>query len=99
MTNFNVAISVVSLFLLLTKCVAYIMHVWFPLLALFVNVSLTALYVTSIYGQAGPDHLDPNHPSKTAWYIAKSCKVAANESVQSSCRQAKGAFAATVIML
>lgn len=99
LTNFNVAISVVSLFALLVKCIAYIMSVWFPLLALFVNTVLTALYAASIYGQAGPDYLDPDRPSSVAWYIAKPCSVAANQSVQNSCKMAKGTFAATVIML
>lgn len=75
------------------------MGIWYPLFALFVNICLAALYITSVYGQAGPDYLDPTRPSKVAWYIAKSCKVAANPSVQSSCLQAKGSFAATSIML
>ncbi|KAI1774727.1 hypothetical protein F4818DRAFT_71063 [Hypoxylon cercidicola] len=98
-TDFNVAISVLSLFLLLSKLIAFIMHVWFPIVAMGINISLTVLYVTSIYGQAGPDYLDPNYPSSVAWYIAKPCSVAANTSIQSSCRMAKGAFAATCIML
>ncbi|KAI0178808.1 hypothetical protein GGR52DRAFT_273745 [Hypoxylon sp. FL1284] len=98
-TDFNVAISVLSLFLLLTKLIAFIMHVWFPIVAMAINISLVALYVTSICGQAGPDHLDPNYPSSVAWYIAKPCNVAANQSVQGSCRMAKGAFAAACIML
>lgn len=98
LTNFNVAISIISLFVLLTKCICFIMHIWYPLLALFVNICLTAFYATSIYGQAGPDYLDPDKPSKVAWYIAKSCKVAANPSIQSSCLQAKGTFASTCIM-
>ncbi|KAI0882170.1 uncharacterized protein GGS22DRAFT_48614 [Annulohypoxylon maeteangense] len=99
LTNFNVAISVLSLFLLLTKLIAFIMHVWFPIIALVVNISLIALYVTSLAGQAGPDYLDPQHPSRIAWYIAKPCTVAANLSVQNSCRLAKGGFAAACIML
>ncbi|KAI5864772.1 hypothetical protein GGS23DRAFT_462753 [Durotheca rogersii] len=99
LTDFNVAISVLSLFLLLTKLIAFIMHVWFPIIALFVNVALTALYAASIGGQAGPDYLDPAHPSPVAWYIAKPCEVAANQSIQGSCRLAKGAFAATCCML
>ncbi|KAH9892972.1 hypothetical protein F4778DRAFT_302837 [Xylariomycetidae sp. FL2044] len=99
LTNFNVAISVLSLFVLLTKLIAFIMHVWFPLVAMVFNVSMAALYITSVYGQAGPDHLDPNHPSNVAWYIAKPCTVAANKGIQSNCTMAKGTFAATVIFL
>ncbi|EMR69794.1 hypothetical protein UCREL1_3182 [Eutypa lata UCREL1] len=69
LTNFNVAISIISLFVLLTKCICFIMHIWYPLLALFVNICLTAFYATSIYGQAGPDYLDPDKPSKVACSI------------------------------
>jgi len=99
LTNFNVAISVISLFALLMKLILFIMHLWYPLLALVVNVALTAMYAASVYGQAGPDHLDPERPSSIAWYIAKPCDVAANPSIQTSCKSAKGTFAATVIML
>lgn len=98
-TDFNVAISVLSLFLLLSKLIAFIMHVWFPIVALFINLALAALYSASLGGQAGPDYLDPDHPSRVAWYIAKPCTVAANQDIQSSCREAKGAFAAACFML
>jgi hypothetical protein len=99
LTNFNVAISVLSLFVLVVKMTAIVMHIWYPLVALFFNIGLTALYAVSTYGQMGPDFVDPNHPSPVAWYIAKSCTVAANETIQKYCRMAKGTFAATVIML
>lgn len=99
LTDFNVAISVISLFVLLTKLIAAIMHVWYPLIALLFNLSLTVLYAVSVYGQAGPDYADPDRPSPSAWYIAKPCSVAVNQKIQSSCQMAKGTFAATVIML
>ncbi|KAH8682405.1 hypothetical protein BX600DRAFT_448486 [Xylariales sp. PMI_506] len=99
LTNFNVAISILSLFVLVAKMIAFIMHVWFPVCAIVLNVALTAMYATSVYGQMGPDYADPSQPSAMAWYIAKPCTVAANQTVQSECRMAKGAFAATVIML
>ncbi|KAI1392758.1 uncharacterized protein F4822DRAFT_425965 [Hypoxylon trugodes] len=98
LTNFNVAISVLSLFLLLTKLIAFIMHVWFPIIAAIINISMIALYAASMGGQAGPDHLDPTYPSSVAWYIAKPCTVAANQKIQGYCRQAKGSFAVTCIM-
>ncbi|KXJ91292.1 hypothetical protein Micbo1qcDRAFT_233821 [Microdochium bolleyi] len=98
-TNFNVAISIISLFVMIVKLITFIMHVWFPIICTFSYLALSALYATSVYGQAGPDHLDPDVPSSVAWYIAKPCTVAANESVQSSCRVAKGTFATTVFML
>jgi hypothetical protein len=99
LTNFNVAISVISLFVLITKMIAVIMHLWFPLIALFFNIALTVLYTTSVYGQMGPDYADYSKPSPVAWYIAKPCTVAANQSIQKSCRTAKGTFAVTVIFL
>ncbi|KAK7985018.1 hypothetical protein PG996_005742 [Apiospora saccharicola] len=99
LTNFNVAISVISLFVLITKMIGVIMHLWYPILALVFNISLVALYAASTYGQAGPDYADPAKPSPAAWYIAKSCSVVANESIQKSCNLAKGTFAATIIML
>lgn len=99
LTNFNVAVSVISLFVLIAKMIAVIMHLWYPVVALFFNVALTALYTTSVYGQMGPDYADSNHPSPIAWYIAKPCTAAANQSVQKSCRTAKGTYAATIIFL
>ncbi|KAK8074863.1 hypothetical protein PG997_009526 [Apiospora hydei] len=99
LTNFNVAISVISLFVLITKMIGVIMHLWYPLLALVFNIALVALYATSVYGQAGPDYADPTKPSAAAWYIAKPCSVVPNQSIQKSCTMAKGTFAATIIML
>ncbi|CAJ2500599.1 Uu.00g034520.m01.CDS01 [Anthostomella pinea] len=98
LTNFNVAISVISLFFLLTKLIAFILHVWYPVVALLFNVSLVAFYAASLGGQAGPDYLDPTKPSPVAWYIAKPCTVAANKAVQGNCTLAKGTFAATSVM-
>ncbi|KAI0015866.1 hypothetical protein F4780DRAFT_38946 [Xylariomycetidae sp. FL0641] len=99
LTDFNVAISVMSLFFLLTKLIAFIMDVWYPLIALFFNLALVALYAASAGGQAGPDHMDPRQSSDVAWYIANPCSVAANEKVQGNCALAKGTFAATIVML
>ncbi|KAI4595758.1 hypothetical protein KJ359_006394 [Pestalotiopsis sp. 9143b] len=99
LTNFNVAISVLSLFMMIAKMIAIIMHCFYPIVGLIVNIALTALYTTSVYGQMGPDYADSHHPSPIAWYIAKPCTVAANQSIQKSCRTAKGTYAATVIFL
>lgn len=84
---------------MIIKLVTFIMNVWFPIVCSTFYLALSAMYAASVYGQAGPDHLDPDFPSNVAWYIAKSCTVAGNRSVQSSCRMAKGTFAATVFML
>ncbi|KAK1702911.1 hypothetical protein BDP67DRAFT_258836 [Colletotrichum lupini] len=99
LTDFNVAISVITLFLLLTKLVAFIMKFWFPLLAAGINVAMVALYTVSVYGQMGPDHADPRYPSSIAWYVAKSCDYARPFSAYKSCQLAKGTFAVTVYML
>jgi len=97
-TYFNLVISVLSTFLLLVKVVMFVMHIWYPLLGVIVNAAITALWAVSAYGQAGPDHSDPERPSNIAWYIAKSCKYAAPSHNDGYCMQAKGAFATTVIM-
>jgi len=99
LTQFNVAISVLSTFVLLLKAVLYVLRVWYPLLAAVVNAILTGLYVASMYGQAGPDMSDSRYPSKTAWYITKSCDYAKASGYVKYCQMAKGSFACTVFMV
>ncbi|TQN70605.1 hypothetical protein CSHISOI_04863 [Colletotrichum shisoi] len=99
LTDFNVAISVITLFILLVKLVAFIMKFWFPLLAAGLNLAMVALYTVSVYGQMGPDHADPRYPSSIAWYVAKSCDYARPFRAYKSCQLAKGTFAVTVYML
>jgi len=99
LTNFNVAISVISLFTLMVKLIGMIMHLYYPVMGTFLSVTMTALYATSVYGQAGPDYLDPRHPSPAAWYIAKSCDYAITQNAIGGCKVVKGTFAATVYML
>lgn len=98
LTDYNVAIAIISLFFLITRLIALIMDFWRPVLVLPINIAFVALYATSLGGQAGPDYLDPTRPSPVAWYIAKSCSVAANRQIQSYCRDAKGTFAAFSLM-
>ncbi|KAI1827798.1 hypothetical protein F4861DRAFT_491275 [Xylaria intraflava] len=93
LTNYNVAVAIISLFFLITRLIAFIMEFWFPVVVLPINVAFVALYAASLGGQAGPDYLDPDHPSPVAWYIAKPCSVAANLQVQGYCSMAKGTFA------
>ncbi|KAJ8066227.1 hypothetical protein OCU04_005311 [Sclerotinia nivalis] len=97
--NFNVGISVLSMFIQLCKVVMFIMHVWYPLLSTIINGLLTVCWIVSIYGQAGPDHTDPKHPSNVAWYIAKSCSYARPTGNEHYCQLAKGTFAVTVFMM
>jgi len=99
LTDFNVGISVLSMFIMLVKVVMFSLHIWYPLLSSIVNGSLTILWAVSVYGQAGPDHSDPEHPSNVAWYISKSCSYATASGNHHYCVMAKGTFAATVIMM
>ena len=85
-------------FVLLCKATMFVLHVWYPLLSTVTNTVLVAMWVTSIVGQAGPDHSDPEHPSKVAWYITKSCDLADPYGKKHYCLMAKGAFAVTVFM-
>lgn len=80
----------------------YIVHVWPPLLSAVVHAILVVLYAVSIRYQAGSDMSDPQHPQHGApWYITKSCSVvpANDQTDRGYCKQAKGAFACTCIML
>lgn len=99
LTNFNVAISVLSLFIMLAKLISFIMKVYYPVIGVFTSFAMTALYTTSVYGQAGPDYADSRYPSPVAWYIRKSCEPARPYNAYKSCQLAKGTFAVTVYML
>jgi len=98
LTDFNVAVSVLSMFVLLVKCSMFILHIWYPILSTVANLPIVVLWAVSVYGQMGPDHSDPQHPSNIAWYIRKSCSYAAGPA-HGYCLQAKGAFAVSVFML
>jgi len=99
LTDFNVAISVLSLFIMIVKVILFALHIWLPILSAITNAVLVGLYAASIYGQAGPDNSDPRRPSNSAWYITKSCDFASHLGARGYCLQAKGAFAATIIMM
>ncbi len=76
-----------------------VVHIFPPILSVFVHAGLAALYAVSIYGQAGKDMSDPKHPQPGApWYITKSCSVASTKAVRDFCQQAKGSFAVAVMM-
>jgi hypothetical protein len=87
------------MFVLLVKCSMFILHIWYPILSTLANLPIVILWAVSMYGQMGPDHSDPAHPSNIAWYISKSCTYAHTNSTYGYCLQAKSAFAVTVIML
>lgn len=99
LTSFNVAISILALFVLLAKMIATIMKVYYPIIGTFVGLCLTALFTVSVYGQAGPDYADSRYPSPVAWYIRYGCDIAEPYNAAKSCQMAKGTFAVTVYML
>ncbi|TQS37697.1 hypothetical protein Golomagni_01820 [Golovinomyces magnicellulatus] len=98
LTDLNVAVSVLSLFLLLVKVVMFVLNIWFPILGTISSASICALWITSMYGQMGPDYIDHNHPSHIAWYIGHSCDIARQSGNYHYCVLAKVTFANTVFM-
>lgn len=99
LTDFNVAISVISLFFLLAKLIMFIMKVWFPIIALFVNIGIATLYTVSCYGQIGPDYADERYPSPAAWYFRYGCDMAKPYGVYKSCQIAQASLGVTFYML
>ncbi|KLU81303.1 hypothetical protein MAPG_00394 [Magnaporthiopsis poae ATCC 64411] len=99
LTEFNVAISVISLFYLLVMLILTIMKVYYPIVGVVTSTIMVALYTTSVYGQAGPDYLDPRYPSPIPWYLTKSCDVAERYKAGKTCQIVKGTFAVSVTML
>ncbi|KAF3764633.1 hypothetical protein M406DRAFT_91336 [Cryphonectria parasitica EP155] len=101
LTDYNVGISVLSLFVLLAKLVGFIMRVWTPILGVFFSLSLSVMYTVSVYGQMGPDYYDPAHPSPIAWYIRYGCWPAVNfpNNAVGSCHMAVGTYSVTVYLL
>jgi hypothetical protein len=94
-----VAISVLSLFILLVKLITFIMKGWMPLIALVVNIALTTLYAVSVYGQIGPDYTDPRYPAPAAWYFRYGCDMAKEWGVYKSCQIAQSSLGVTFYML
>ncbi|EHY59780.1 hypothetical protein HRR83_008316 [Exophiala dermatitidis] len=98
-TNYNVVIAVLSMFIMLVKSIMYMLHVFPPVLSTLVHAILIALYTVSVYYQASSDTTDPKHPQRGApWYITKSCSVAHDKSLVGYCQQAKASFACTCAM-
>lgn len=93
------AISVISLFFLLARLIAYIMKLWYPIFSLFFSLALTALYAASTYGQVGPDYADPRYPAPAAWYFRFGCDLAKPYNAFTSCKIAQGSLVITLYML
>lgn len=98
MTEFNVVISVLSMFILLVKSAMFILHIFLPALSVFVHALLVALYCVSIYNQSSHDLSDPAHPSPgLPWYLSKGCGYAESGNY-SFCMQARASFAVVIVM-
>jgi len=97
-TDFNVVIVVLSMFILLAKTVMYIVHFFPPFFSVIVHACLATLYAVSISQQAGPDYLDPKHPSKHPWYLTRGCGDPVRPELQGYCKQAKASFGITIVM-
>ncbi|KAK4231248.1 hypothetical protein QBC38DRAFT_262833 [Podospora fimiseda] len=99
LTYYNVVIAIVALFVLLAKMIATIMKIFYPIFGTIISFAMTAMFVVSVYGQAGPDYADDRYPSPTPWYLRKSCEIARPYNAVKSCHMARGSFAVTVYML
>jgi hypothetical protein len=100
MTNYNLVIGVLSVFLLIVKFPVHSMHLFFPPIGAFIQGSIMVLYIVSARFQASSDMSDPKHPqSGPPWYITKSCSVAAHKSNIGYCEQAKSLFAVTIVIM
>ncbi|KAJ5729813.1 uncharacterized protein N7483_004321 [Penicillium malachiteum] len=100
LTNFNLVIGVLSVFLLIVKLPVHFMHLLWPPIAVFINGGCIVVYAFAARYQAGPDMSDPSHPQPgPPWYIAKSCTVAYSKSDIGYCRQAKSLFYLCVILI
>ncbi|KAK2589751.1 hypothetical protein QQS21_012571 [Conoideocrella luteorostrata] len=99
LTDFNVAISVISLFFLLAKLISFIMKIWYPLAAVLVNCAMVALYAVSTYGQIGPDYADARYPAPAAWYFRQGCDLARKYGKYRSCQIAQASLFITLYML
>ncbi|KAL8851591.1 MAG: hypothetical protein Q9221_003523 [Calogaya cf. arnoldii] len=98
-TDYNVVISVVALFLLLCKAIMYICHIFYPLLSTPIHAALIAIYAVSINAQAAADMSDPEHPQPGApWYITRGCGAPVEPRLQGYCKQAQASFAVTILL-
>ncbi|OQU94032.1 hypothetical protein CLAIMM_00453 [Cladophialophora immunda] len=65
-TDYNVAITVLSMFIMLVKSIMYMLHVFPPILSVLVHTGLLILYAVSVDYQASSDTTDPDHPQHGA---------------------------------
>ncbi|KAL4811265.1 hypothetical protein BDV18DRAFT_155872 [Aspergillus unguis] len=99
-TNWNLVISILSVFILITKFPLHILNILYPCAHAVVQIGLIIIYCISAAWQAGKDTTDPKHPQNGApWYITKNCNVAHESSNVTYCHQAKALFAFTILII
>lgn len=97
--QYNVVISVLSMFILLAKSTLYVLHGFLPIIGLLVSVAEIAIYAVSIHRQSGPDMTDPRHPSPgLPWYLSKGCSYATPGN-WGYCMQARAIFGVMCAMV
>lgn len=99
-TNYNLVMSVLSMFIMLVKGIMWMLHVLPPIISAIMHAILIVLFTISVVYQASPDTSDPRHPQTgPPWYITKSCSVTYSKSNVGYCMQAKATFAGFTAML
>ncbi|KAL4738747.1 hypothetical protein BDV11DRAFT_188998 [Aspergillus similis] len=99
-TNWNLVISILSTFILITKVPLHILGLLYPIVLAIVQTGLIIVYCISAAWQAGSDTSDPDHrQSGPPWYITKSCNVAHDSGNVTYCQQAKALFAFTILII
>ncbi|KAF2858534.1 hypothetical protein K470DRAFT_221118 [Piedraia hortae CBS 480.64] len=99
LVQYNIVISVLSLFILLVKSCAFAVKCWFPVISALVSAAELALYAVSIHNETSHDMSDKQHPNPgLPWYLSKGCKYATKGN-HSYCVQAQSAFALTCLMV
>ncbi|KAF2141995.1 uncharacterized protein K452DRAFT_287187 [Aplosporella prunicola CBS 121167] len=100
LTTWNLVISVLSMFILLTKTTLFTMHMFYPILSLLTHIACLAIYSVSLHGQIGHDTIDRDHPSTgLPWYIGHSCGMSSTNKIKGYCLQAKASFVMTILMV
>jgi hypothetical protein len=98
-TTFNVVASVLGMFILLVKVVVFVMHLFLPILSVFVHGLMLALFAVSLRNQSTPDMSDPDNPSPgLPWYVSKGCSYATPPN-KGFCMQARASFGVTCTMV
>lgn len=100
MTNYNLVLGVLSIFLLIAKIPMHLVRAFYPPLSAIISGSMMILFIVSARYQGGSDTSDPQHPQHgPPWYITKSCSVAAHKSNVGYCMQAKTLFAFSIMIV